>query len=72
MFSNSAFFEYAIFCFIIANVIAMGLSWDEQAGEQQHILDDANAVFTIVFLVEAIIKLVGYGLIKYFDSDWNK
>jgi hypothetical protein len=34
-------------------------------------LDDINYVFTVIFIVEAILKLIAFGK-RYYISNWNK
>jgi hypothetical protein len=34
------------------------------------ILDFSDKIFTIVFALEALLKLVGYGYYKYFTDGW--
>lgn len=37
-----------------------------------NLLDKLNLVFTVIFIIEAIMKLVAYGIKGYFYSGWNK
>ena len=40
--------------------------------EREFILDIINLVFSVIFLLEAAIKLIGYGKRSYFESVWNQ
>ena len=35
-------------------------------------LEIINLIFTTIFLFEAIVKIVGLGIIGYFSKGWNK
>lgn len=49
------------------------MSFDEYPvnEEREYILDIVNLVFSAIFLLEAAIKLIGYGKRSYFESVWN-
>lgn len=36
-----------------------------------NLLDKSNSVFTVVFLIEAILKFIAFGM-SYFNNAWNK
>jgi hypothetical protein len=49
----------------------MSMSFENSAEEYQIILDNINLAFTSVFIIEAIIKLLGFGIKGYFFFSWN-
>ena len=49
----------------------MALIFEGATVEWQFFLDAINIVFTIIFALEAILKLIAYGL-SYFKNTWNK
>ncbi len=49
----------------------MALSYEGASKAVEISLSIANYIFTIVFLVEAILKVLAYGW-SYFQTDWNK
>ena len=40
--------------------------------EYLQILEFFNIIFVIIFTMEAILKIIGYGPSYYFYIDWNK
>lgn len=56
---------------IILNMIQMGILHEGQSYEFGAMLDFTNYIFTIIFIVEAILKLIGYGD-TYFNNSWNQ
>lgn len=69
---NSSFFEFLILMFIIGNIVILALNYDEQPADYTEKLNNANLVFTIVFIVEAVIKMYALSISKYFQSGWNQ
>ena len=57
--------------FIILNMIQMGVQYEGQPPYMEFILRTTNYIFTLVFLLECILKLIAYGK-SYFDTSWNK
>lgn len=47
-------------CF--AEGLSDGMSW---------FLDFTNVIFTIIFIIEAVLKLIAFGA-SYFENSWNK
>jgi hypothetical protein len=58
--------------FIIANVIVMGLDQDDQTKERIDLLLTLNYFFTVLFLLEAIVKILILGFKNYIHNSWNK
>ena len=57
---------------IVGNIIGMAIEYEGSSDEYTYTLAMINLSFTMVFLVEAIIKLTGMGPTRYFYDDWNK
>mmetsp|Transcript_20712 Transcript_20712/g.31742 ORF Transcript_20712/g.31742 Transcript_20712/m.31742 type:complete len:83 (-) Transcript_20712:1422-1670(-) len=56
---------------IILNMIQMACLF-EGAGEQvKYALWFSNIIFSIIFIIEAILKLIAFGD-SYFENAWNK
>lgn len=68
--SNSRRFEYAIFICIILNTVILATNWYGMPPELETIFGYINHVFTVVFSIEAIIKITGFGFV-YFKKFWN-
>lgn len=56
--------------FIMLNMVQMALLWEGNTQGQLLMLVYSNYVFTVVFLVEAILKFVAFGF-TYFNNSWN-
>lgn len=56
---------------ILANSIILMLTHYEEPEWLNRVLDILNCIFTIIFAVEVLIKLIGQGLRVYFRNGWN-
>lgn len=65
-------FEFAIVACIAANTLAMLLQYHD--ADEQYITNLTNTytAFTFVFLFEAVLKLLAYGVRPYFRETWNR
>jgi len=70
--SNSNYFEVFILLCIIANMIQMALAYDGAPDSYINTLETINVAFTYVFIVEALIKIIGLGPYSYFHNGWNR
>lgn len=68
--TNNKWFEITIMAAILINVVFLALKHDEMTLQLQKVIENANYAFTIVFVIEACIKLLGLGPKQYFDSKW--
>jgi len=57
--------------FIVLNMIQMSLTHEGATSNFEMGLRMANYIFTVVFLIEMILKLLAYEC-SYFQTDWNK
>lgn len=64
-------FEVFIMMFIMLNMVQMAALYEGAPESVTNTLDISNYVFAIVFLIEAILKFIGYGS-TYFRNAWNK
>eukprot|EP00347_Sterkiella_histriomuscorum_P005312 403357086 len=64
-------FEITILIIIILNTIVLMITWFGQVNESIQILENVNYLFAAIFTLEAILKLIGLGLKKYFSERWN-
>ena len=64
-------FEKAIITLILLNTLCLALESYEQADWMVTLLDAANLFFTIVFLLEMLIKLLGLGFSDYAKDNFN-
>jgi hypothetical protein len=68
---SSERFEGTIMSVIMLNMIQMAMLTEGQAPATTIVLKGTNYVFSFVFLVECVLKLVGYGR-SYFRNSWNQ
>lgn len=54
------------------NIVTMALSYEGSSATYNAALDNLNLVFSIVFIIEAILKLTAFGFIGYFRNGWNQ
>jgi hypothetical protein len=57
---------------ILLNTLVMCLDKYPSSDQYQMVLDYCNLGFVVIFTVEAIIKIFGFGPNYYFYLDWNK
>jgi voltage-dependent calcium channel L type alpha-1D len=69
--AEASWFDFVIIACIICNSLLLALRWYEQTREAINIIEAMNLFFTVVFLLEAIIKIGGYGR-RYFKENWNR
>uniref|UniRef100_A0A4W3J4L6 Voltage-dependent L-type calcium channel subunit alpha n=1 Tax=Callorhinchus milii TaxID=7868 RepID=A0A4W3J4L6_CALMI len=76
---NSTYFEYLMFVLILLNTICLAMQHQGQAQRFSHAMDVLNMLFTGLFTVEMILKLIAFKprvctankLIGYFSDPWN-
>uniref|UniRef100_A0A672JIM5 Voltage-dependent L-type calcium channel subunit alpha n=1 Tax=Salarias fasciatus TaxID=181472 RepID=A0A672JIM5_SALFA len=66
---NSSQFEYVMFVLILGNTLTLAVQHYEQSKLFTSIMDILNMIFTVVFTIEMIIKLLA--LRHYFIDPWN-
>jgi hypothetical protein len=54
----------------VLNSIILLVKYYNQPETESYILETINLVFTIIFVIECILKILGNG-IAYFKSGWN-
>ncbi|XP_066912648.1 muscle calcium channel subunit alpha-1-like [Clytia hemisphaerica] len=68
---TSRMFEYMIFAFIVANTVVLGAQYYNAPKTYETVLDGFNIGFTMVFLLECILKLLALRPRNYFMDPWN-
>uniref|UniRef100_A0A3B4BLS5 Voltage-dependent L-type calcium channel subunit alpha n=1 Tax=Pygocentrus nattereri TaxID=42514 RepID=A0A3B4BLS5_PYGNA len=68
---NSTGFEYVMFVLIILNTLCLAIQHHGQSHLFNYAMDILNMVFTGVFTVEMILKLVAFKPRGYFGDAWN-
>uniref|UniRef100_A0A8C1PLV6 Voltage-dependent L-type calcium channel subunit alpha n=1 Tax=Cyprinus carpio TaxID=7962 RepID=A0A8C1PLV6_CYPCA len=68
---NSSQFEYIMFLLILLNTLALAVQHYEQSKLFNSVMDILNMIFTTLFTVEMIIKLLALRPYHYFIDAWN-
>uniref|UniRef100_A0A8C5FYN5 Voltage-dependent L-type calcium channel subunit alpha n=1 Tax=Gouania willdenowi TaxID=441366 RepID=A0A8C5FYN5_GOUWI len=68
---NSTGFEYVMFVLIILNTLCLAIQHHGQSHVFNYVMDILNMVFTGVFTVEMILKLIAFKPRNYFADAWN-
>uniref|UniRef100_A0A669FA64 Voltage-dependent L-type calcium channel subunit alpha n=1 Tax=Oreochromis niloticus TaxID=8128 RepID=A0A669FA64_ORENI len=68
---NSSQFEYVMFVLILGNTLTLAVQHYEQSKLFTSIMDILNMIFTVVFTIEMIIKLMALRAHHYFIDPWN-
>jgi voltage-dependent calcium channel T type alpha-1I len=56
---------------IMANAISLGVTWYGEPKSVTYSILALNYFFSSVFIIEAILKLVGLGVKPFFKDSWN-
>ncbi|CAM4714543.1 unnamed protein product [Leuciscus chuanchicus] len=68
---NSSQFEYIMFVLILLNTLALAVQHYEQSKLFNSVMDILNMIFTLLFTIEMIIKLLALRPYHYFIDAWN-
>ncbi|KAK7506411.1 hypothetical protein BaRGS_00002523 [Batillaria attramentaria] len=69
---NSKYFDLAIAGVIGLNVITMAMEYYMMPDELEFALKIFNYFFTSVFILEAVMKIVALGFLRYIKDRWNQ
>ena len=64
-------FDFTIMTVIALNMFQMALTFEGAPDAWNYFLDLTNYIFTVIFIVEAALKLFAFGT-AYFDTAWNR
>ncbi|MCI4381151.1 hypothetical protein PGIGA_G00248440 [Pangasianodon gigas] len=68
---NSSQFEYIMFVLILLNTLTLAVQHYEQSKLFNFVMDILNMIFTTLFTIEMIIKLLALRPYHYFIDAWN-
>ena len=68
---NSDRFDVVIMSCIVLNMVQMALYYEGQPSIYGGILDFSNYIFTAIFIIEAVCKIIAFGR-SYLKNAWNK
>ena len=69
---DGLYFDSIILVFILANIITMAVTYEGSSPTYDDNLTNVNYMFTAIFILEAILKITGIGLLNYWADGWNK
>jgi len=65
-------YEYSIMAVVLANAVFIGLEIDHHHMMSGKVWMAVNVAFTIIYVVELVLKLGAFGVWQYFESRWNQ
>ncbi|XP_076846105.1 LOW QUALITY PROTEIN: voltage-dependent T-type calcium channel subunit alpha-1H [Brachyhypopomus gauderio] len=68
---DSKYFNRGIMIAILINTLSMGVEYHEQPAELTDVLEISNIVFTSLFALEMLLKLLACGLLSYVSNPYN-
>ncbi|XP_048859037.1 dihydropyridine-sensitive L-type skeletal muscle calcium channel subunit alpha-1-like isoform X1 [Brienomyrus brachyistius] len=68
---TSCYFEYLMFLLIMLNTLCLGMQHCNQSDYITKVSNTLNLLFTILFTVEMIVKLMAFKAKGYFGDPWN-
>uniref|UniRef100_A0A6Q2Y3Z6 Voltage-dependent T-type calcium channel subunit alpha n=1 Tax=Esox lucius TaxID=8010 RepID=A0A6Q2Y3Z6_ESOLU len=68
---TSRYFNRGIMMAILINTLSMGIEFHQQPQELTDILEISNLVFTSMFVLEMLLKLLAFGLFGYIKNPYN-
>ncbi|XP_058640818.1 probable voltage-dependent R-type calcium channel subunit alpha-1E isoform X6 [Onychostoma macrolepis] len=67
----SPVFEYTILTMIALNTIVLMMKHHDPIDGYDNALKYLNTVFTVIFTVECVLKILAFGIMNYFRDTWN-
>ncbi|XP_061892789.1 voltage-dependent P/Q-type calcium channel subunit alpha-1A isoform X14 [Entelurus aequoreus] len=64
-------FEYTIMAMIALNTIVLMMKYDGASETYEGVLANLNIVFTSLFSMECVLKIIAFGVLNYFKDAWN-
>ncbi|XP_072560812.1 voltage-dependent T-type calcium channel subunit alpha-1H isoform X3 [Paramormyrops kingsleyae] len=69
--AESKYFNRGIMIAILVNTLSMGIEYHQQPDELTDILEISNIVFTSMFALEMLLKLLAFSLLGYIRNPYN-
>uniref|UniRef100_A0A3B3RLK8 Voltage-dependent P/Q-type calcium channel subunit alpha-1A n=1 Tax=Paramormyrops kingsleyae TaxID=1676925 RepID=A0A3B3RLK8_9TELE len=64
-------FEYTIMAMIALNTVVLMMKYNGASDAYENVLKYLNIVFTGLFSMECILKIIAFGALNYFKDAWN-
>jgi len=71
IFVASKYFRRIVLSAIVINTLSMGIEYHGQPTSLTNALEYSNIVFTCLFAIEMILKIIGDGCLKYIKNAYN-
>ncbi|KAL1005268.1 hypothetical protein UPYG_G00056900, partial [Umbra pygmaea] len=68
---TSRYFNRGIMMAILINTLSMGIEFHQQPQELTDVLEISNLVFTSMFVLEMVLKLLAFGFFGYIKNPYN-
>lgn len=65
------YFQQGILLAILINTLSMGIEYHNQPEELTSIVETSNIIFSCIFAIEMLLKLIGEGPFKYISNGFN-
>ena len=65
-------FDVFIMLMIILNVVTMAMTQDDSTETMIWYLKVFNYIFTVIFIIEAVLKIFAMTFVNYINNHWNK
>ncbi|XP_029109875.1 voltage-dependent T-type calcium channel subunit alpha-1H-like isoform X2 [Scleropages formosus] len=69
--AESKYFNRGIMIAILVNTLSMGIEYHQQPDELTDILEISNVVFTSMFALEMVLKLLAFSIVGYIRNPYN-
>jgi len=70
--TTSNFVDTFIMIIILLNLLTMAINYETSSDLFNSILEKINLIFTSIFILECIAKIIGLGPVRYFQNAWNQ
>lgn len=70
--TNTAYFDNFILAIILCNLVTIAIDFEGSSDNYTKVLTIFNYIFTAIFIIECILKLLANGFSRYFYIGWNK
>lgn len=68
---ENKYFQHGILLAILINTLSMGIEYHEQPAELTAFVEISNIVFSVIFAVEMLLKVVAEGPFRYVANGFN-
>ena len=68
--AQSKWFNRFIYFCIVVNTVVLAIYWYGASESIISLTETINYVFAAIFILEAVVKIIGFGM-RYFKDSWN-